>query len=267
MKNKTFLFIIVVFIVGIIVYLNPALMYKNYIIKNHIDSLSKQSSVSTTDLIPFDYDQIHIIYPYSSKEDIENQIGIKSRFIRENQNDNYQTLIVIKNKEIIAATNVLLYYNFQPLHGYNYIVNKSNSKIIISENNSGYSFIEQYNSIEDTYLDISYNLPGSYNEEDDEEDGKFYYTDIDNEEYLLVKILKDFDYNKYIKDKNIVNAREESLNNWKIYYFEEIKENTTDINYIVKINNENYIFILNSKNKNLESNKDVLNNIIQTIKE
>ena len=95
MKNKTFLFIIVVFIVGIIVYLNPSLMYKNYIIKNHIDSLSKQSSVSTTDLIPFDYDQIHIIYPYSSKEDIENQIGIKSRFIRENQNDNYQTSTMI----------------------------------------------------------------------------------------------------------------------------------------------------------------------------
>ena len=35
----------------------------------------------------YDYDKVYVIYPYTTKKDIEKQIGIKSRFIQENNND------------------------------------------------------------------------------------------------------------------------------------------------------------------------------------
>ena len=275
MKNKTFLFIIVVFIVGIIVYLNPALMYKNYIIKNHIDSLSKQSSVSTTDLIPYEYDKLHIIYPYTSKQVIEKEIGIKSRFIRENQNDNYQTLIVVKNNKVISVTNISLYYNFQPLQGYNYIVNKENSKIVIHKHNSGYSFIEQYNEIEDSFFDIKYTLPGSYWEEDDEEPGKFYYLDIDTPDHISIKKYDNFKLSKYLETKQVLIEKDMYINNYKAKYLEYenilYSAQRLEVAYIININDSTYIFNLdsgiNSSKENLVKNKETLYNIVQSVKE
>ena len=268
MKKKVLVICILSFIIGLLIYINPILIYRNTLLSNHLDKLTTKEELNPKELVPFNYDKLHIIYPYTSKKDIEKQIGIKSRYIKENNNEQYQTLIVIKNNKVIASTNISLQYSFQPLKGNNYIYSSKDTILKIHKHDSGYSFIEQNKFINESFYDIKYQLPGSYWEEDDEEPGKFYYLNLDSNEYLLVTKLDNFNYYEYIKNKDIQLSEDKTINNYKVKYLTSSSlNNPIDIIYILYIKESTYIFKLNTSKETLAFNKENLYNIILSVKE
>ena len=102
MKNKYNLLIVCIlsFIIGITIYINPLFMYRNYKLTSNLEDICTKERITNESLVPFNYDKLYIIYPYTSKEDIEKEIGIKSRYVNENMNDSHQTLIVTKNNKV-----------------------------------------------------------------------------------------------------------------------------------------------------------------------
>ena len=82
MKNKTKILCVIAFTLGILVYINPLFIYRNYKLINHIESISHKETITKEDLIPFDYDKLYVVYPYTSKKDIEKDLKIKSRYIK-----------------------------------------------------------------------------------------------------------------------------------------------------------------------------------------
>lgn len=265
MKKRIFIICIISFIVGLIIYINPLLIYRNHKILKHLDSISIKKQITPKELIPFDYDKVYIVYPYTTKKDIGAYLGIKSRYIKENHNDNYQTILVIKNNRVISSTNVSLSYNFQPLAEYKMISKDRDTIIRIVKSDEITSFIEQKKYYEENIYDISFTLPGSYYKEDNE-DIRMYYLDIDTSEYLTIEKTDNFNLKKYIKNKDITSQTEQIINNNKTYYLEINNNNTTDLIYIIDINDTYYIFSLNSTKKNTEINKGDLYNIVLSVK-
>lgn len=273
-KYKIILLCIISFIIGITIYLNPLLIYRNYKLTNHLESLTKKDMVKPNELIPFDYDKVYVIYPYTTKKDTEKQIGTKSRYIKENNNDNYQTLIVTKDNKVISSTRISLKYSFQPLAEYNYYA-KRDTLIKIYNSKDTTSFIEQREYYEDTFYDISYTLPGSYWEEDDEEPGKFYYLDIDTPDNITIEKDDNFKLSKYLKTKQVLLEKDTYINNYKVKYLEYenilYSAQRLEVSYIIDINESTYIFNLDSgidsSKEKLAFYKESLYNIVQSIKE
>lgn len=69
---------------------------------NNLEIIQSKEYITKEELIPFDYDKLYFIYPYTSKKLTEKITGIKSRFIKENNNVNYYYLLIIKNNKIIS---------------------------------------------------------------------------------------------------------------------------------------------------------------------
>lgn len=265
MKNKTKILIlcVIAFTLGILVYINPLFIYRNYKLINHIESISHKETITKEDLIPFDYDKLYVVYPYTSKKDIEKDLKIKSRYIKENDNDRYQNLLVIKDNKVISSTKISFKYSFQPLAEYNHFNNSKNSIIKIYNFEDTTSFIEEKKYYEETFNDIAFTLPGSYYKEDNE-DIRMYYLSLDTGEYLTISKEDNFNLKKYKKNKNIISTKEETINNNKTIYLEITKDNTIDLVYII---NQKYIFTLNTTKENIVKNKENLYNIIKSIKE
>lgn len=269
-KYKVIILCIISFIIGITIYINPLFIYHNYKLTNHIESISAKDKIESNELVPFDYDKVYVIYPYTTKKDIEKDLGIKSRYIKDNKNDNYQTILVIKDNKVISSTNISLNYSFQPLAEHNYF-SKRDTLIKIYNYEGTTSFIEQKKYYEDTFYDISYTLPGSYWEEDDEEPGKLYYLDIDDGNYLSVKKEDKFNLNKYLTIRQVLLKDDMYINTYKAKYIESINlimsNNSIDLTYIIDIKDSTYIFNLNSSKENLAFHKESLYNIMKSIKE
>ena len=150
--------------IALIYLINPLLIIHNKKVINHLDSLQSKEYITRKDLIPFEYDKLHIIYPYTPKEFTEKEIGIKSRFIKENNNDNHYDLLIIKNNKIISNPSISTNISIQLFEK-----EEDNTRIKVLKTEEGYSFIEQYISYEDTFNDITFTLPGSYWQEDNED--------------------------------------------------------------------------------------------------
>jgi hypothetical protein len=223
--------------------------------------------------VPFNYDKLYIIYPYTPKEDIEKEIGIKSRYVNENMNDSHQTLIVTKNNKVIASTNISLSYSFQSLAQYNYI-SKRDTIFKVYNSKDTCSIIEQYKYYVDTFYDISYTLPGSYQKEDNE-DIRMYYLDIDTNNHITIEKDDNFKLNKYLETKEVLLEKDMYINNYKVKYLEYenilYSAQRLEIAYIIDVNESTYIFNLdsgiNSSKEKLALYKENLYNIVQSIKE
>lgn len=219
--------------IALIYLINPLLIIRNKKVINHLDSLQSKEYITRKDLIPFDYDKLHIIYPYTPKEFTESEINIKSRFIKENNNDNHYDLLIIKNNKIIANPSISRNISIQLFDK-----EEDNTRIKVLKTETGYSFIEQYISYEDTFYDITFTLPGSYWKEDNE-DIRIYYLDIDSDDYLT------------IETKNKISKKEYQEIEDNIFF----KEDT--IEYVTYINKKYYIFKTNTINNKEETLKIV----------
>ena len=241
MKKQIIIITIILLLLIISIYLiNPLLIIRNNKVINNFDELQTKEYITRKDLIPFDYDKIYIQNPYTSKKDIEKEIGIKSRIIKENNNDNHYNLLIIKNNKVISNPSITTNISIQLFDK-----EEKNTRIRVLKTEEGYSFIEQYITYEDTFYDIKFTLPGSYWREDNE-DIRMYYLDIDSGDYLTIER----------KDK--INKKDYQLVKDNIF-FKEDKETTE---YTITKNKKYYIFKITSS----KENKDSLYKIIKSIK-
>ena len=246
MKKKIIIIVIILLLLSIVIYINPIRIIRNKQITNNINTLKEKDYITKKDLIPFEYDEIHFLYPYTTKKDIEEYIGIKSRFIKENNNDNHYNLIIVKNNKVISNPSIPMNITIQLLKA------KEDTIIKILKEDGDYSFIEQNKFITDTYQNIWFTLPGSYWEEDNEE-LHMYYLDIDRGEYLSIVKEDKIDKIKY---------EEQTINDNIVYYKEELY----NITYIIYIKDKYYNFTLYSSKEYFDKDKEDLYKIIESIK-
>ena len=241
MKKQIIIITIILLLLIISIYLiNPLLIIRNNKVINNFDELQTKEYIARKDLIPFDYDKIYIQNPYTSKKDIEKEIGIKSRIIKENNNDNHYNLLIIKNNKVISNPSISTNISIQLFDK-----EEKNTRIRVLKTEEGYSFIEQYITYEDTFYDIKFTLPGSYWREDNE-DIRMYYLDIYSGYYLSIESIDKINKKVYQLEKDNI-------------FFKEDKETTE---YTITKNKKYYIFKITSS----KENKDSLYKIIKSIK-
>lgn len=61
------------------------------------------STVTLNEIVPFDWDIVYTFSPYTSKEDIEAVVGIKSHAIQQTVNEGMVQLIFIKGQEVVSS--------------------------------------------------------------------------------------------------------------------------------------------------------------------
>lgn len=271
-KLKTIILAFLITIILTIIYINPIYIYNNINLINHIKTINK-SEIEIKDIAPFKFDKIYIASPYTSKETIEKDLGIKSRYIKNNNiQDGYQEIIFINNNKVVSS--IIVSYD-KDLFNINSISNniintKDNTYFVINKENNKYYFNEYPKTKEATFYNISFTIPGIWNEEDDEESGQFYYLDntLQND-YLTIEQKENFNYKKYKKDiTSIIEEKDIKTDNLSnIKYLKLKKDNLYEIEYIISIKEETYILKLLSEEKTLKKNSNDLLSVIKSIKE
>lgn len=220
-KIKTLLLALLITIIITIIYINPTYVYRNIKLEKHLEKITTKQEIKSKDLIPFDFDKAYIVYPYTTKEDIEKDLGIKSRYIKDNNiNDNTKELIIIKNNKVISSIFIPVNINIQTLSDDNSITIKKDTYYYVYKNNNDYNLIETPITKEETYYDITYQIPGLWWEEDDEESGKFYYLDINEGiENLTIKTLDNFKESKYLKELEVLETENLTNQFYEIFYY------------------------------------------------
>lgn len=144
MKYSKVLLSILVFILVIFIF---TLSLKNYFIisRNNgnlkVSILNKNidkdgTEILFNDIIPFDWDKVYTFAPYTSKEQIEEIIGFKTRHISEIISEGMFQLIFVKDEKVVAnicgyPSNLLYsidFYNESSL--YNEISKNENAKFL-----------------------------------------------------------------------------------------------------------------------------------------
>ena len=73
----------------------------NYLEEKLSKSVSEVSGI-TEDLFDFEYDKIYVFEPYQSKAEMEEQIGFKSRVLKEVVNEGMVNILFVKNTSAVA---------------------------------------------------------------------------------------------------------------------------------------------------------------------
>lgn len=268
-RNKNILIALIITIIISIIYINPLYVYRNIKVKQNFENIVKKEKINSKELIPFKYDKAYIIMPYTDKESIEKQLNIKSRYIKDNSiNDNTKELIIIKNNQVISSTYISSKINISPISDDNSITNKEDTYYYIYKENNNYNLIETPNNKKETYHNISFTIPGIWNREDIEGERMYYLDIIDDTSNLTITKVEDFNYKKYKKNNKYEKEQELTINNRVVNYLEITKDNNhKEIEYIVTINKETYIFKLYTNNKLLTKYQNELKEVINTIKE
>lgn len=103
-RGKTVVCILVLVLVCTF-FIDPVLRYRNHELSDAIQSLSYKSGTTLEDVIPFEWDYVYRFVPYTPKEDMENKMGVRSRYVTEAKYDDMVQIYVVKNNKIIAFIN------------------------------------------------------------------------------------------------------------------------------------------------------------------
>lgn len=270
-KIKTIILAFIITILLALIYINPLYIYRNNSLINHIESITDKEQIEINDLVPFDFDKIYVAYPYTSKEQIETTLNIKSRYIKDNNiNDDYQEIIIIKDNKVISSILVSLNndsFTIQPMSSTNIIENNESNIFNISKINNKYYFNESLKRQEITYKDITFTIPGNWDEEDNEDDYKLYYLDDSgNNDYMTLKELSKYNEKSYKKDLDIIEKNNLTNQYYEIYYYKiQIDETHIEQRIIIK-GDTIYEFNLYSVKTRAPKYYQELLNIIASIK-
>lgn len=270
-----FLTFLVTFLL-ILIYINPLYIYRNNQVIKHIENIQNKEQIEIKELIPFDFDKIYIAYPYTSKDQIEKDLNIKSRYIKDNNiNDDYQEIIIIKDNKVISSFLVSLNndnFSIQSMSSNNIIENDNQNIFQIYKENNRYYFNEISKRQEKSYKSLTFTIPGTWYEEDNEDDYKLYYLDdLDNNDYMTLKELSkynDKDYKKILEKENLTVITEENLTNQtlEIFYY-KIKKDETHIEQRIIIKSDTiYEFSISSAKSRTSKYYEELLTIIDSIK-
>lgn len=280
-KNKKLTKLVSLIILGIIVigllivlYINPVYQNNNKLLLNNIESLLDKEEVTLEELIPFDFDSIYLFEPYSYKKDMESQMGIRSRFIKDNYTDNLGTeLIVVKNKKVISSVFIKLEkcgFIIEGLVYSNKLDKNSDISFKLTKSDLGVFIRQKLNYYNDSFYDILYTVPGEWWKEDWEEEGYFYYVNEDSTDHVIIRKEELLDKNKFIKyakkDLKSVEFKEIiNINDFEGYHLVGKKDNTMSHYISLNIKNESYVFIVNGKEDTIDNLYNELDKVLRSI--
>lgn len=106
MKNKNIFkvlfFLIVIISIFIFISRNSELNKNNrYLTDKLLDSVSDTSGTAE-ELFNFDYDEVYVFRPYQSKNEMEKQIGFKSRVLKETVSEGMMNILFLKDNSPVA---------------------------------------------------------------------------------------------------------------------------------------------------------------------
>lgn len=248
--------VIIILVVIVVIYIDPFYLIRNNRLITNIESLLDKEIISLDELIPFEYDALYLYEPYTYKKDMEKEIGIKSRFIKDNYTDNLGTeLIVIKDNKVISSVFINLKKNGFIIEGlvYSNRLDKNDDiEFNVTKSDLGIFIRQKLKHYNDSYYDIVYTVPGEWWKEDWEEYGYFYYLDAESNDYAIIRKEKLLDKNKFIKyakkDMDSVEFKEViNINNFEGYHLVCNKEDRINHYFSLNIKNESYVFIISGK--------------------
>ena len=106
MKNKNIfkiLFFLMV-VISIVVFMrwNSELNKNNRYLTDKLLNNVSDTSGTAGELFDFDYDEVYVFRPYQSKEEMEKQIGFKSRVLQETVSENMINILFVKDDSPVA---------------------------------------------------------------------------------------------------------------------------------------------------------------------
>ena len=108
-KNKIILFVcvpivIILFFYWVSIRENRLITLHNQQLKQTMTSIdTSQETITLDTIIPFDWDMVYTFPPYTSKEDIEQTIGLYSDAIQEITSEGMVQLIFVNNDTVTAS--------------------------------------------------------------------------------------------------------------------------------------------------------------------
>ncbi|WHH59720.1 hypothetical protein [Petroclostridium sp. X23] len=90
-------------IAGYLVIGDPVIFMNNQKLENSFKSF-EGDTIKLNEAVPFDWDIVYTFEPYASKESIEEIVGFKSAYIKENNiNEGMVHLLFVKDKKVVAS--------------------------------------------------------------------------------------------------------------------------------------------------------------------
>ena len=260
-KAKTIFQASIITFLLILIYINPFYQYRNYSVMKHLENIKNEEKIEIKELIPFTFDKLYIANPYTSKEQIEKELNLKSRYIKDNNiNDNYQEIIIIKDNKVISS--LLVDYSIAPISSTNIIENKDNHIFKISKKDNIYYFEETLKRNKKQYKNITYTIPITWYEEKKEENQLYY---IDEKSYITIKELTKYNEKNYQKNLTIIEEKDLSKEFFEIKYY-KIKKDEKNIEQRIIIKEDTiYEIILYSLLKDDSKYYQELLNIIDSL--
>ncbi|MGN1372132.1 MAG: hypothetical protein ACI4XM_07665 [Candidatus Coprovivens sp.] len=263
-KIKTILLTSIITFILVLIYINPIYQYRNHSVIKHLDNIKTKETIEIKELIPFTFDKIYIANPYTSKDQIEKELNLKSRYIKDNNiNDNYQEIIIIKDNKVISS--ILVNYSITPISSTNIIENKDNYIFKISKKDNIYYFEETLKKTQKQYKNITYTIPITWYEEKKEEYQLYY---IDEKSYITIKELTKYNEKNYQKNLTIIEEKNLPKEFFEIKYYKiKIDEKNIEQRIIIKDDTIYEIILCSSINDNIEYYQELLNIIDSLEKE
>ena len=106
MKNKNIFkisfFLLVLISIFVFIRWNSELNKNNRYLTEKLLNVASDASGTAGELFNFDYDKVYIFEPYQSKDEMEKQIGFKSRVLQETVNENMINILFVKDDAPVA---------------------------------------------------------------------------------------------------------------------------------------------------------------------
>lgn len=106
MKNKNIFkilfFLVVVISIFVFMRWNSELNKNNRYLTDKLLNAVSDTSGTAGELFDFDYDKLYVFEPYQSKDEMEKQIGFKSRVLKETVNENMMNILFVKDDSPVA---------------------------------------------------------------------------------------------------------------------------------------------------------------------
>lgn len=82
---------------------DPLVKYRNMQLKDAVTGVREESCAVLEDMIPFEWDAAYTFPPYTSREEIERSIGVRSRSICETVSEGMVQLIFVDDAKVVAS--------------------------------------------------------------------------------------------------------------------------------------------------------------------
>lgn len=118
---------------------NPILLKNRNDLGKSIKSIDSEQ-VTINDIVPFEWDKVYTFQPYTSKQTMEDIIGVSSRHITETVSEGMVQLIFVKDESVVCTVNGNAYnlgYNISFLQSdedYAEITYEEDAKFLVEQN-------------------------------------------------------------------------------------------------------------------------------------